>query len=91
MFKIEMLHVYGDTKPTTRCGPADLDKCTPKELAYIQKLEARHLADGALRAEHDRLVTLEDNGHFTHQDLDWLHIRQTILVKMIQHHVTDEL
>jgi len=83
LFKIEMHHVYGETKPTTKCLPATEVNCTDKEKAYVEKMRGRDADGGFLEPELDRLLALEDNGHFTEVDLDWLHIRQTLLRKMI--------
>ena len=88
LFKIEMHHVYGETKPTTKCAPETETNCTDKEIAYVEKMRGRNAAGGFLPGELERLLALEDNGHFTEVDLDWLHIRQTLLKKMISAEAT---
>ena len=83
LFKIEVVAIFGSTKPTTHCHPESGKKCTDKEKAYIQKQQSRMTGPGALNIELDRLHMLEDNGHLKDKDLDWLHVRKVLLKKMI--------
>ena len=83
LFKIEVVSIFGTTKPTTHCHPGSYTKCTDKEKAYIEKQQSRIKTQDDLNIELDRLHMLEDNGHLKDKDLDWLHVRKVLLQKMI--------